>query len=355
MLRVTSLCLFWALSPVLVAQVQQTKTFDKWDINHDGRLQKGELPAAIRANFEKADRDHDGVISLAEHLAFLNRNDPNRKARQPFDVKKDLAYVANGHERQKLDLYLPKNSNNNRPLVLWIHGGGWKQGSKDKCRAIPLVERGFVVASINYRLSSHAVFPAQIQDCQAAIRWLRTNAETYGIDKGRFGVWGSSAGGHLAALVGTAGDEDFSDQTNTPPKISSRVQAVCDWFGPTDLLLMNKQAGTLGTLDHDAANSPESLLLGGPLQQMAAKAKAANPITYATSDDPPFLILHGDLDPLVSVQQSVMLKDALLAVEGDAKLTIVNGAGHGFRDQKWMIQSMDFFESTLIKPTVSAD
>ena len=354
MLRYLRFGLFCCLSPVCLAQVQQTKVFEKWDTDQNGYLDKAELPANIQTNFEKVDTDGNGSISLREHLAFLNRNNPSRRRLVPLDLQKDIAYVANGHERQKLDLYLPKNSTDKRPLVIWVHGGGWRKGSKDKCRAVPLVERGFVVASINYRLSSDAIFPAQIHDCKAAIRWLRQYADEYQIDKNRIGVWGSSAGGHLVALLGTSGDVASLEGIKDGQKVSSRVQAVCDWFGPTNLLLMNKQAGEFGTLDHDAANSPESLLLGGPLQQVADKAKMANPITYVTKDDPPFLILHGDQDPLVPVNQSLLLKNALQAAGCKVEFTIVDGAGHGFRDVKWTTRSMDFFESTLLKPSISS-
>src|SRR5204862_2061067 len=130
--------------------------------------------------------------------------------RVPDGVKahRDLVYVEGGHERHKLDLYLPEKAAGPLPLLIWVHGGGWQNGSKDGCPPLRggYLERGYAVASIGYRLSQHAVFPAQIEDCKAAIRWLRAHAQEYGLDKARFGVWGSSAGGHLVALIGTSGD-----------------------------------------------------------------------------------------------------------------------------------------------------
>src|SRR6185436_1082452 len=114
---------------------------------------------------------------------------------------RDLAYVPNGHERQKLDLFLPPGATNPLPLIIWIHGGAWRAGSKEQCPALRLVDRGFAVASLNYRLSQHAIFPAQIEDCKAAVRWLRAHGKEYNLDAAHFGVWGSSAGGHLVALV----------------------------------------------------------------------------------------------------------------------------------------------------------
>ena len=160
---------------------------------------------------------------------------PRSQPAAPPGVKalRDLPYVENGHERQKLDLYLPEKATGPLPVVVWIHGGGWQAGNKDHCRALPFVSKGFAAASINYRLSQHAKFPAQIDDCKAAIRWLRAHASQYQLDPNHIGVWGESAGGHLVALLGTTGGKEFS-----PPgpnaKQSDKVQAVCDWYGPTD-------------------------------------------------------------------------------------------------------------------------
>jgi len=118
---------------------------------------------------------------------------------------RNLEYVVNGHDRHKLDIFLPK-SGTNWPLIVWIHGGAWLGGSKEKCPALRFVRDGYAVASINYRLSQHAVFPAQLMDCKAAIRWLRTHSKQFGYDRSRIGVWGASAGWHLAALAGTSSD-----------------------------------------------------------------------------------------------------------------------------------------------------
>jgi acetyl esterase/lipase len=240
---------------------------------------------------------------------------------------RDLAYRTDGHERQKLDLYLPEKSDRPAPLIIWIHGGGWQGGSKEN--ALPLrqgwVERGYAIASINYRLSGHAVFPAQIEDCKAAIRWLRAHAAQYHIDPTRFGVWGSSAGGHLAALVGTSGDGKTLDVGEHLDQ-SSRVQAVCDYYGPTDLLAFVSRPGYE---NHANPRSPESLLLGGAVKEKPELAKAANPLTYITPDDPPFLIVHGDLDPIVPLQQSELLFTALKSAKLSAHFHTIHGAGHG--------------------------
>jgi acetyl esterase/lipase len=206
------------------------------------------------------------------------------------------------------------------------------------------VDAGYAVASINYRLSQHARFPAQIQDCKAAIRWLRAHADEYGLDAQRIGVWGSSAGGHLVALLGTSGGiEDFDVGPNA--QVSSRVQAVCDFFGPTDFARMSSFRTTM---DHDAPDSPESRLIGGPVQENADKVRRANPITYVTKDDPSFLIVHGDKDPLVPHNQSELLYDALKSAAVDVTLYTVRGGGHGgFRDAKVQPLVTEFFRRHL--------
>jgi acetyl esterase/lipase len=257
-------------------------------------------------------------------------------------VLRDVAYVSAGHEQQKLDLYLPATGTN-RPLIVWVHGGAFRTGSKMPCPALFFLKEGYAVASINYRLSQQALFPAQIQDGKAAIRWLRAHAREHGIDPDRIGAWGSSAGGHLVALLGTAGnvkDFDAGDYL----QVSSRVQAVCDWFGPTDFTVMNKYPGTM---DHDAADSPESQLLGGPVQKNRDRAARANPVTYVTKDDPPFLIMHGDKDPLVPLNQSELLDAALKRAGVEVTFHVVKGAGHGFSGQQNLDLVRDFFARHL--------
>jgi acetyl esterase/lipase len=244
---------------------------------------------------------------------------------------RELAYVTDGHERQKLDLYVPPGEGP-FPLLVWVHGGAWRAGSKDHPPALPWLKRKVAVASVNYRLSQHAVFPAQIEDCKAAIRWLRANGANYHLDPNRLVVWGASAGGHLVALLGTTGDISKFDVGEHLDQ-SSAVTAVVDWFGPTDFLRMNPMAGDLGTMDHDAPDSPESLLIGGPVGENPDKVMRANPITYISSGDPPFLIMHGDKDPLVAHGQSVILLNALRDAGVTAELYTVKGAGHGgFKD-----------------------
>ena len=246
-------------------------------------------------------------------------------------VYKELAYVSDGHARQKLDLYLPEGKGP-FPVLVWIHGGAWRAGSKDRARGLDWLNPGVAVASVNYRLSQHATFSAQIEDCKSALRWLRAHAQTYHLDANRFLAWGASAGGHLVALLVT-GDTRSFDVPGDHLHQSSAVLAVVDEYGPTDFLQMDAMDGDSGRIVHDNASSPESQLIGGPIQEHPEKVQSANPLTYVSKNDASFLIIHGDQDPLVAYGQSVILHDALQHTGVEAKLYTVKGGKHGwFKD-----------------------
>ena len=260
-------------------------------------------------------------------------------------VHRDLVYVINGHSRQTLDLYLPRSAKPS-PLIIWIHGGAFRMGSKEGRIPAEMLEQGYAIASLNYRLSQHARFPAQIEDCKAAVRWLRAHADTYGLDPLHFASWGESAGGHLAAMLGTAGHER-SFEVGEHLEHSSRVQAVLDFFGPTDFLQMDAQRLPEGMV-HDTADSPESQLIGGPIQERPAEVARANPVTYVTPEAAPFLIIHGDRDPLVPYGQSLLLVDALRAAGVPVTFYTVVGAGHGgFDDPQIPILAHEFLAAHL--------
>jgi len=248
--------------------------------------------------------------------------------RRSVVVLPDLEYATVDGLSLKLDLHLPDPLPEDPiPLVIWIHGGGWRAGSKDRTRAPQTLGTGYAVASIDYRLSQEATFPAQIHDCKAAVRWLRAHAEDYGLDPDRFGAWGSSAGGHLVALLGTSGGvEELEGTTGDHLDQSSAVQAVCDFYGPTDFLTMIDQPSLL---EHRSATSPESLLLGGPVAENQELAHSASAMSFVDPSDPPFFIAHGDEDPTVPVEQSIDFHAALLAAGVDSTLRIVEGAKHG--------------------------
>ena len=247
-------------------------------------------------------------------------------------IFRDLPYADAPGSANLLDIYLPEHDpvGAKRPLVVWVHGGGWSHGDKSRCLARPLVDDGFVVASINYRLSWQAPFPAQIHDCKAAIRYLRAHADEYGIDKDRVGVFGASAGGHLAALLGTsAGEAALEGDVGGNLDQSSRVQAACDWFGPTDLSKLREQLADDNPFKQHPELSPIAALFGGMAKATPQLVAQANPIRFVDKTDPPFLIMHGTRDPLVPLAQSRMLANALKSAGVACDFRIVQGAGHG--------------------------
>jgi acetyl esterase/lipase len=256
--------------------------------------------------------------------------------RASYDVHTDLAY-APGSGMHLLDLYVPRGVSGAMPLVVWVHGGGWQSGSKaDVSQAQRLVCRGYAVASIDYRLSDEAQFPAQAHDVKAAIRFLRANATTYGLDSSRVALFGSSAGGHLASLAGMSGGiAELEDLSMGNASQSSRVQAIVDWYGPTRFTEMDRQllaqGCAPGTARHGASDSPESRLLGCTVDDpaCAAASRRADPITYVDASDPPLLILHGTQDCTVPGAQSMLLDDAVRTANVCSIRRSVLGANHG--------------------------
>jgi acetyl esterase/lipase len=246
----------------------------------------------------------------------------------------DLAY-ATASQMQRLDVYTPEAGILPHPVVVIIHGGGWTMG--DKRGELPLaavpgfLALGYAVASVNYRLAPDAVFPAQLLDVKAAIRYLRAEAPALGLDPDRIAVVGESAGAHLAALLGTtAGVAEFDDPSLGNPGVSSAVQAVIDFYGPSDLTTSDEQRA----LNSPCPTEPDpniALLLGAPPSEAPDLAAAASPTTYLRpgQDVPPFFIAHGDADCVVPHQQSIELDAAIEAVApGRSELTIVPGSGH---------------------------
>ena len=224
------------------------------------------------------------------------------------------------------------------PLVVFVHGGGWELGHPMVTNPVyaamdipgTLLRAGYAVARISYRLSAEAQFPAPLHDCKAAIRFLRNHADVFGVDGTRFAVMGDSAGGHLAALAGLTGGRKELEGSVGETNGSSAVQAVVDWFGPTELLTMQEQAIPGGLHAQNDAGSPESRMVGGAVQLNREAAIAASPVTYVSRTAPPFLIQHGPLDRLVPIAQSQTLHDRLVAAGVSSKLHIIEGTDHCF-------------------------
>jgi len=262
---------------------------------------------------------------------------------------KELHY-APGHNSpsQALDLYLPQPSQVvPPPIIVFIHGGGWISGDKSEVPPEVTEHPGYACASINYRLSNEAIYPAQLDDCKAAIRWLRAHANQYHYDGERIGVWGMSAGGHLAALLGTTcGDKRF-EGTEGDMKVSSTVQAVCDWCGPTDLIAIVNEAGKEDKLEVHSSEGPVAKLLGGMPAEHLALAQQANPCLYARAEDPPFLIMHGDADTMVPIEQSIDLYKALQAAHVRSHLITIKDGGHNFYSPESLAIVYKFFDEEL--------
>jgi acetyl esterase/lipase len=253
---------------------------------------------------------------------------------------KDVNYAGDSIAYHNLDIYLPKVENPVYPAVIVIYGSAWLSNNS-KENALPvlgsaLLDAGFAVITPNHRSSSDAKFPAQIQDIKAAIRFIRANAGIYQVDTSFIGITGYSSGGHLSGLAGTSGSiknistgsasADLEGSIGQYTSFSSTVDAVVDWFGPTDFLIMDSCAGSFS---HDGADSPESSLIGSKIQDNPDMCALADPTTYVDSNDPPFLILHGDADPYVPYCESEKLFNALQRAGVPGKFILVPGGEHG--------------------------
>ncbi|HEY9682306.1 MAG TPA: alpha/beta hydrolase [Oculatellaceae cyanobacterium] len=281
---------------------------------------------------------------LAVAAAFISASN------QTLDVTKieNVGYVDGSKNYfQSLDLYLPKTDKKS-PLVIWIHGGAWRYGDKNEGPGPAFAQHGLAVASLNYRLTDKEKFPAQIQDCKAAVRWLRAHADEYNLDPNKFGVFGMSAGGHLVALLGVTGDDREYDNLGGNRNVSSKVQAVCDWCGPTDLLTIVDQNEKIhGKLKLNGPDGVLTQFLGAAPDKVADLARKASPITFVKSGEPPFLILHGDSDDVVPFAQSQELYEALKKTNNDVQLVSVKNGGHSFGSTDTFIQTYQFFKDKL--------
>lgn len=263
--------------------------------------------------------------------------------------RQDIEFTKRRKRSLKMDILhpriLPKQL---MPGLMWIHGGAWREGNKaDGIELLlPFARRGYFCASIEYRLSHEAIFPAQIQDCKCAIRFLRAHAKKFHLDSEHIGVWGCSAGGHLAALLGTTYHIQEFEGEGGWEEFSSCVQAVCDWFGPTDFLRINDFPRKV---TYAPGDSPEEILIGGLIQENLAKVAKANPITYVTKDAPPFLIAHADDDLIVPLNQSQLLFEALKQAGVEVTLEVVKGGGHGkkFDSANLLNKLTGFFQKHL--------
>ena len=249
----------------------------------------------------------------------------NSATANTIKIIKDIEFAVVKNQSLKLDIYQPQKPKGS-PLVVWIHGGGWRKGTKEKCFINWLSEHGYTVASISYRYSSTAKFPAQLHDCKGAVRWLRANAEKYGYNPKNIFVAGASAGGHLTALMATtSGNNELEGTVGGNLKFSSQIQGAIDYYGATDFILRSKtqpsRANAKGSVVYD--------LLGGGAHERIKAAKLASACYHVSKDDAPLLIFHGSKDKTVLIDQSEAIKAKYDKAGLSAEFYTIEEAGHG--------------------------
>jgi acetyl esterase/lipase len=257
-------------------------------------------------------------------------------------VLRDLPYGSKlNSNSHALDLYLPADFPRPLPLIVCIHGGGWVMGDKSMFPNFLLPNMGYAVASINYRLASEAPFPAQIDDCWSAIDWLIANHKLYGIDETRIGLWGGSAGGHLALLAG------LGYRLERAPGCRGKIKAVCDWCGPTDLTTICQEYPASAAGTKTSMHRYIQQLIGADPKSRVDLLKAASPMTYLHASGPPCLIMHGNRDDVVPLTQSKRFSERLLAKGGLCKMIVVPGGKHDFYSYDLEKQVGQFFDKTV--------
>lgn len=284
------------------------------------------------------------AASIALCMVFFHANQVLAQQQEP-DYR-DVVFATVGDKTLALDIYLP-NASENPPLLVWVHGGAWRSGSKTDVPSV-FVEHGFATASVDYRLSPEARFPAQVHDIKAAIRFLRARGEEYGFRTDRIAIAGSSAGAHLAALVGvTNGHAELEGTVGNNLDESSDVQAILSYFGASNLTTILNQSTPHGLSVRKPALD---LFLGGQPDAVPDVAKLASPVFHVDTGDPPLLLLHGDQDPQMPINQSHELEGIYRQHGLDASLDVVHGAAHGgpaFYQDNHLINALDFLERTI--------
>ncbi|MCE0522461.1 MAG: alpha/beta hydrolase [Methylacidiphilales bacterium] len=260
-------------------------------------------------------------------------------------VLHDVVFGRGGDHDLHAEIAYPKDAAKPMTAIIYIHGGGWIGGSQKSGPIVHLAQTGYFAASIEYRLDSVAKWPAQIEDCKLAVRWLRANADRYHVDPNRIGTLGASAGGHLVLCLGTMADAKEYEGDGGYPGVSSAVQAVVDFYGPTDFT-------------HPGIYTPMAIkltegLFGVPYGQNPAFWISGSPLFYVKAGDPPMLLVHGDADTLVPLAQSSVFDAALTQAGVPHQFLIVKNAGHGFAmvdpSHPEIYQAVDAFLAKYLK------
>jgi acetyl esterase/lipase len=294
------------------------------------------------------------AICLGLLIAAMAAVHVTAQAPEPrFSVISDVPYCMGGGQQLLMDVFVPKQRvQTPTPAVLWIHGGGWERGDKNgSSGALLLANEGFVTASLFYRLSGDWPFPADIEDCKCAIRYLRANAAKYEIDPDRIGVAGASAGGHLAELAAVADESAGLEGTGGWPKVSSRVQAASAYYGASDF--------TVGAMQFQHHTGKVIVkLFRGTEQEKPELYRQASPLFFVSKDDPPMLLAHGEEDELVPFDQSVRMAEAYRRMGLPVEMIAVKNAGHDFEKagdgpltpsiEEVHQRTIDFFKKYLV-------
>jgi acetyl esterase/lipase len=277
---------------------------------------------------------------LALLVALLQQTAPDGVA-----FERNVVYGKGGGEDLTLNLARPKDAAGPLPCVLVIHGGGWAAGKKEAHDNLTweLAKRGYVSATVGYRLAPKSLYPAQIEDVKCAVRFLRANAQTYGVDPNRVGATGFSAGGHLSLMLGVMGKDDGLEGEGGWADHSSQVNAVVAFFGPTDFINVEFPDASRGIVER---------WIGGTREQKKEEYRKASPVTYASKGDAPTLLIQGTKDPLVPHDQAYRMADALTAAGVPGRVDLILGAGHGWGGaelQRTADATYGFFDAHLKK------
>jgi len=287
------------------------------------------------------------VLVLMMALPAMSQGEDNIAHRNATKIA-DIEYAYVGEQSLKLDLYLPPVKD--APLLVWVHGGAWRSGSRSPLPLAEFLAAGYAIASIDYRLSTQARFPANIHDIKAAVRFLRAKQNEYGFDATKIAVVGASAGGHLVALAGTTnGDARLEGVVGEHLDQSSDVQAIVSYFGASNLTSILKQSTPHGLSVRVPALK---LLLGGVPDDQPELARLASPVFHVDRFDPPLLLLHGDQDPQMPINQSHELHGQYKAAGLKVRFEVLHGAGHGggvFYDKERSASVLMFLDGVLQK------
>ena len=333
-------------------ETDQSSTMPRTTLVSSWRRRGKKLVAVLRPTSLRPTALPSGkLLTLAISSLLPVTMEPPCIAKEIAPTKAGITYSTTNTTPLLLDLYIPEDQAGPAPLVVWVHGGAWRAGTRTRVPIKGLLKHGLAIASVDYRLSGDAAFPAQIHDINHAITYLRQHAATLGLDPKRFSIAGSSAGGHLATLAGVSSNvagllpPSANDLPISPKTL--RVSSIVSLFGASNLETILQQSTPHGLSVRIPALQ---LLLRGQPEQKAELARLASPVTHVDGDDPPLLLLHGDQDPQMPINQSHELEGAYQQAGGQVHFEVVHGGEHGgnkFYTDAQILQIADFIKASF--------